>query len=108
MANAELLRRLALNDERATASIMNSGAGSADPLPLDERSQALLRIAALIASESAGSSYQWAVNVARAAGATDEEIIGVLCAVASIVGSARVTVAAPTLAGALGYCIEEE
>jgi alkylhydroperoxidase/carboxymuconolactone decarboxylase family protein YurZ len=108
MQNAELLRRLSLNDERATAAIMNSAGSDTDEFRLDDKSQSLLRIAALIASDSAGTSYQWAVSVARAAGAADEEIISVLCSVAPIVGSARVTVAAPTLAAALGYSTEDE
>ena len=70
---------------------------------LGEKTQALLRIAALIAAESSPPSYQWAVSVALANGAGDDEIVGVLLSVAAVVGEARVTSAAPALASALGY-----
>jgi alkylhydroperoxidase/carboxymuconolactone decarboxylase family protein YurZ len=46
------------------------------------------------------------VHVALAAGATDEEIVGVLAAVAPVVGSARVNAAAPALGRALGYEVD--
>ena len=67
---------------------------------------ALLRIAALIATDSAASSFQWAVSTALASGAAEDEIVGVLCAIAPIVGSARVALAAPSLASALGYDLD--
>ena len=100
---AELLRRLALNDEGAVASIVAPGHEHGGANELDDKVVALLRIAALIASDSAVASYQWAVSRARAVGISDDEIVSVLCAIASIIGSARVALAARPLAAALGY-----
>ena len=101
---AELLRRLALHDERVVSSIVSAAGRDFEILELGDKTHALLRIGALISADSATTSYQWAVSSSpRAAGATDEEVVAVLCAIAPIVGSARVTVATPSLASALGY-----
>ena len=67
---------------------------------------ALARVAALIAAEASLASYQWAIDAAIAAGATEEDILDVLLAVAPVVGLARVTSAAPELALALGYDVD--
>ena len=99
---AGILRRLALNDERAVGSAL-SATTDFDLSPLGDKTRALLRIAALIAAESSPAAYQWAVSNAVASGAGDEEIVGVLLSVAGVVGEARVTSAAPALASALGY-----
>ena len=46
------------------------GARSRMPgLELGERTRSLVRLAALVATESAAPSYQWAVTIALAAGA---------------------------------------
>ena len=55
---------------------------------------------------AAPASYRLTVEHAYAAGATDEEIIGVLAAVAPAVGFARLVAAAPDLALAIGYDVE--
>ena len=52
---------------------------------LGDKPHALIRLAALIASQSAAPSYQWAVRF-RAAGVSDDEVAGVLMTVAPIVG----------------------
>jgi alkylhydroperoxidase/carboxymuconolactone decarboxylase family protein YurZ len=95
----ELLRRLAISDETAlvTAVLGKSRLG------LDRKTWALVRVAALIAVDSAVASYQWAIDEAIAQGATEEEVIDVLLAIAPVVGVGRVTSAAPELALALGY-----
>jgi 4-carboxymuconolactone decarboxylase len=104
----ELLRRLALNDE----NVVRSAVG-ADLLPLsggpelDAKTNALVRLAALMSIGAATSSCRAAVDVARAAGATDSEIVGVLVAVAPVVGGARVVGAAPRLALAIDYDVED-
>jgi len=105
-AHFELLRRLALNDELALNQVM-SGRRIEPPL-LDEKTSALVRVAAMVALESGGPpSYQWAVDAAHASGAEDEEIVQLLLAVAPIVGVARVNAAAPNLASALGYSADD-
>jgi hypothetical protein len=98
--NGELLRRLALNDDRALASVMNA---SPEVAP---KARALFQIAALVASESSFASYKWAVTTAFAEGATEDDIVSVLVSVGPIVGSARTASAAPMLASALGYDVD--
>ena len=104
----ELLRRLALNDE----NVVRAAVG-ADPRPLggglelDAKTNALVRLAALLSIGAATSSCRAAVERARAAGAGDAEIVGVLVAVAPAVGGARVVGAAPRLALAIDYDVED-
>ena len=105
----ELLRRLALNDE----NVVRSAVG-ADPLSLsggpdlDAKTSALVRLAALLSIGAATSSCRAAVECrARRRRATDAEIVGVLVAVAPAVGGARVVGAAPRLALAIDYDVED-
>ena len=100
------LRRLALNDEQSVAALLaqsdsESFGGCSDP-----QMRALVRLAALIASDGAPASYQSAVDAALAAGAPVEDLIGVLSAVATTIGSARIVAAAPLLARAVGFDID--
>jgi alkylhydroperoxidase/carboxymuconolactone decarboxylase family protein YurZ len=98
-----MVRRLSINDELATVMTL---ADTSSLFGLDDRTAALVRVAALIASESASATYQWAIDRAIVAGGTEEDVIDVLLAVAPVVGPARVTSAAPEVALALGYDIE--
>ena len=74
---------------------------------LDDRTVALVRVAATIAVDAGLSSIQHAVSVALAAGASSNEIVATLEALTPITGSARVVSSAPKLALALGYDVEE-
>jgi 4-carboxymuconolactone decarboxylase len=102
----ELLRRLSLGDEGVTGSALRATVAPSAGSSLDPAALALTRVAALIATEAALASYQWAVESALAAGASDTDIVDVLIAVAPVVGLARVAAAAPELALALGYDVE--
>jgi len=73
---------------------------------LDAKTHALVRLGASLAIDAAPSSYQSAVEPALAAGASVDEVVGTLIAVAPTVGLARVVSAAPELALALGYDVE--
>jgi hypothetical protein len=101
--SANVLRRLALSDEAAIGSIFCGDAAESDDSAPGDKVRAMVRLAALIATGSAMPSYQWTVNVALAAGASEAEITRVLLDVAPIVGGARVASAAPAIATALGY-----
>jgi alkylhydroperoxidase/carboxymuconolactone decarboxylase family protein YurZ len=100
----ELLRRLALNDETAVESTL--GMPLSGLSGLDAKSSALVQLASLIALCSSESSYEWAVSAALAAGATDEEVVGVLLAVSPMVGTARASWASNDIAAALGHEID--
>jgi 4-carboxymuconolactone decarboxylase len=104
----ELLRRLALNDERAVRAAVGAGTHPLDAAQdLDAKTRALVRLAALLSVGAATASCRATVDMARGAGATEQEIVGVLLAVAPAVGGARVVAAAPRLALAIDYDVED-
>lgn len=102
----ERLRSLAINDERFVRSVLGMELDSAELCRLDPKTHALVRLAALLAIDAAPSSYQSSVDAALAAGASIDEVVGTVIAVAPTIGLARVVSAAPELALALGYDIE--
>ena len=113
----EALRRLALDDERFVASILalhRDQRAAADPAATDEallrtvatldgRTRSLVGLAAIVAMSSGGASIESAVERALGAGATIEDVIGVVVSIAPEVGSARVVDCAPFVAAAVGY-----
>jgi alkylhydroperoxidase/carboxymuconolactone decarboxylase family protein YurZ len=99
----ELIRRLALNDERAVAAVLAPSAATAATLPpeLDAKTDALVRLGAVLSSGGTTSSCRVATERARAAGADDAEIVGVLVAVGPAIGMARLVEVARRLALAI-------
>ena len=75
---------------------------------LDGRTFGLVKIAALIALDAPPASYAWQVANALEDGATPEEILGVLKAVAPQVGGPKVVAAAPEIMLALGLALPDE
>ena len=98
----EHLRRLAVHDEAMLEAVAVNGSTSV----LDERTAALVRVGATVAVDAALSSFQHAVTLALAAGATSDEIVACLEAVTSVTGAARVVQCAPKVGLALGYDVE--
>ncbi len=74
---------------------------------LDDRSYALVKLAALIALDAPPASYVWQVGNAIAEGATPEDILGVLIAVAPQVGGPKIVSAAPEIMVALGLTLPD-
>jgi len=74
---------------------------------LDARGYALVKLAALIALDAPPASYLWQVSNALDAGATPEDLIGVLIAIAPQVGGPKVVAAAPELMVALGLSLPD-
>jgi 4-carboxymuconolactone decarboxylase len=103
-----LLRRLALNDEESVGMVLANGPDVAGPTALRPKVDLLVRLGALLALGAATTSLRATVERAIAAGATEEEIVGVLIAVAPAVGLARVVSSAPRLAVAIGYDLEAD
>src|SRR5512132_2730286 len=101
----EQLRRLAIHDE-AFVSLLLGEENAQVASALDARTTALVRVAATIAVDAAPSSFQHAVALAFAAGATNDEIVASLEAVTPVTGAARVVQCAPKVALALGYDVE--
>jgi 4-carboxymuconolactone decarboxylase len=103
----ERLRRLALHDDHFIGSMLAIHLDPVGASGLDPKACALVRLGALVALGAPCVSYQWSVQWALAAGATTDEIVGTLMAVAAITGVARVVAAAPELALALGYDLDK-
>jgi alkylhydroperoxidase/carboxymuconolactone decarboxylase family protein YurZ len=101
---AQLLRKLTIRDDALLQRVLaKEESGHPVESSLDPKTHALVCIAALIAMDAAAPSYLCAVERARAAGASDEEIVGCLLAVVRFLGEPRVVSAAPKLGLALGY-----
>ena len=100
----ETLRRLAVFDER----LVEAGFGL-DPTRisvLDAKTAALLQVGVSVAIGSSAVCLQWSTARALMAGATKDEIVDVLLAIAPVAGLGRVVSAAPEVATALGYDVE--
>lgn len=98
MDYTDRLRCLAINDASFVEVGIDVGSRA-----LDLKTQALVRLAALVAAGGSVPSYGAQADAAVNAGATADEIVEVLVGVIPIVGLPRVVAAAPTLALALGY-----
>jgi alkylhydroperoxidase/carboxymuconolactone decarboxylase family protein YurZ len=99
------LRSLGLNDARfaeGSAELVD-----VDPLALDPKTLELVRLAALVAVGGAVPSYGAQADAAVNAGATAAEIVDVLVGVIPVVGLPCVVAAAPKLALALGYDLDD-
>lgn len=109
MDHTELLRRLTVHDQGAVSDLYVGldPLSDAAPPPLDARTSALVRLAALIAVGGAVPSYGAQADAAIDAGATAAEIVDVLVAVMPVVGQPCVVAAAPKVALALGYDADE-
>ena len=101
----EILRRLAIIDE----GFVEDQTGLRLGLPgflLDPKTAALTRVGALAAIGAPGVCLEWSTTAALAAGATEDEITGVLLAIAPVAGLGRVAGAVPHVAAALGYDVD--
>ena len=81
-------------------------AESLEASSLDERTLMLVRIAALVAVDAPPASYLLNLEVAGKVGVDEEQVRGVVTAIAPIVGTARVASAASKMVRALGLAIE--
>ncbi len=99
--------RLTIGDPGLMAAIADPVGRPAVAPSLDGRTEAMVRIAALIALDAPASSYRAAVQDAQRSGATLDDLLTVLLALAGTVGSARIVSAAPKVAIAAGYDVEE-
>jgi 4-carboxymuconolactone decarboxylase len=102
-AQRERLHDIADSDESAIDDLIAIRVAEAvDTSDLDAKTFALINIAALIATGGDESSYLLHVTAALGAGATVDEVTGVLTAVGPNVGLFKMVAAADPLATALG------
>jgi alkylhydroperoxidase/carboxymuconolactone decarboxylase family protein YurZ len=95
----EHLRRVAMHDD-ALVDVIAVDGRSFPTSVIDERTEALMRIAATVSVNAAPSSFQHAVSAALAVGATQDDVVS-LEAVTPVTGGVRTSWAAqdPSLAG---------
>jgi alkylhydroperoxidase/carboxymuconolactone decarboxylase family protein YurZ len=101
-------RSIAIGDVDAIETAIGLREAQLAATGLDGRTFSLVKIAALIALDAPPASYAWQISNALAEGATAEDILGVLRAVAPQVGGPRVVAAAPEVMLALGLALPEE
>lgn len=106
-ATQDALNGLALGDLEVLGEALELREAAQESSGLDARTFSLVKIAALVALDSPPASYLWQVANALDAGATPEDILGVLRAVAPQVGGPRVVAAAPEIMVALGLALPE-
>ena len=106
MRYQDILRRLAIVDERFASDQAGLVLGPLGGQGLDPKVAALVRVAALAAIGSPDVCLEWSTSEALAAGATEEEVAGVLLSVAPVIGLGRVVAAANGVAGGCGYDID--
>ena len=99
----ETLRRLAMIDEDFVKDEAQLGIDPAQTSALDPKTAALLQVGACVAMGSPAVCLEWSAGRALAAGASEDEIAGVLLVIAPVAGLGRVVCAAPDVATALGY-----
>lgn len=106
-ATRTALAELALGDPELLGEGLEMRAQMQRQSGLDPRTFALVKVAALIALDAPPASYLWQVGNALDDGATPEDLIGVLRAIAPQVGGPRTVAAAPELMVALGLALPE-
>jgi alkylhydroperoxidase/carboxymuconolactone decarboxylase family protein YurZ len=106
MRYQEILRRLAIIDEGFAGEQAGLALSLPGPSDLDPKVAALARVGALAALGSPDVCLEWSTSQALAAGASEDEVTGVLLAVAPVIGLGRVAGAAAGVADGLGYDIE--
>jgi 4-carboxymuconolactone decarboxylase len=101
-ATRDALVGLSRGDQRVLDEMTGLRKTEQESSGLDPRTFSLVKIAALIAVDAPPASYLWQVAGALDSGATPEDLVGVLRAVAPQVGGPRAMAAAPELMVALG------
>jgi len=86
--------------------ITSINAAAIEASSLDIETQIIARIAALVAVDAPPASYMMHLGAAGETGVTEEQVQGVLCAIAPLVGTARIVSAAGKMVRALGLALE--
>jgi len=102
----KILRRLAIVDDGFLEDKAGLGLCLSGERVLDPKTTALVRVAALAAIGSPAVCLEWGGARALAAGATEDEVIDVLLAIAPVAGLSRVVSAVPGMADTFGYDVE--
>ena len=104
----QTLTGVATGDTSLLDEVLGLREAQMESIGLDARTFALVKIAALIALDAPPASYAWQVGNALNDGASPEDILAVLRAVAPQVGGPRVVAAAPEIMLALGLSLPDD
>jgi 4-carboxymuconolactone decarboxylase len=104
----QTLTGVATGDVSLLEEILGLREAQMEAVGLDSRTFGLVKIAALIALDAPPASYAWQIGNALNDGASPEDILAVLRAVAPQVGGPRVVAAAPEIMLALGLDLPED
>jgi 4-carboxymuconolactone decarboxylase len=96
----ERLRALAEGQSSVLEAMAQMRLGALERSGLDEETYLLIRLAALVATDAGPASYRAQLRAAGHTRLSMAKVLGVLVAIAPVVGSARVLSAASTLARA--------
>ena len=105
MDYTDVLRSLTIEDKQFAERLVERS--DITPAVLDPKTVAFARLAALVAIGGAVPTYCALTDAAIAMGATPDEIVEVLVAIVPTVGLPRAVSAAPSVAMALGYDVED-
>jgi alkylhydroperoxidase/carboxymuconolactone decarboxylase family protein YurZ len=94
------LRALAAGRDWVLEAVTQMQTGALERSTLDRQTHRLVRLAALVATDAGPASYRAHLGAAGTTGLSMTEVLGVLVAIAPVVGSARVLSAASALARA--------
>lgn len=101
------LRGLSSQDEEIIESLVAMQVTNVENSGLDPKTHSLCRLAALVSIDAPLASYAWQAEVAIESGATIDDMVGVLIALAPTVGMTRIVAAAGKLAVLYDIAIEE-
>jgi hypothetical protein len=102
-----VLRSIVLRDTPMLEGLLAMHLENQEASGLEPRDYALVKIAGLIGANGPAASFAWHIGVGREGGLTDEDISGVLVALAPTVGMARVVSAATEMALAMHIDVEK-
>jgi 4-carboxymuconolactone decarboxylase len=97
----EALQGIALGDGAVIEEVLKLHADNFADSKLDKKSYGIARIAALIATGAPEGSFVTNIKVAKEWGVTDDDLVGILIALAPMVGTVKIVAAAPAIAVAL-------
>ena len=103
----DVLRGLAVNDRTLISGWLSTTRGLPNPVQIGERTQAIARVAAIIAKDGSVQTFRWTIGDALGLGVTPDEIVGLMLAIAPLIGVAEIVNTAPKVALALDYDLDE-
>jgi 4-carboxymuconolactone decarboxylase len=106
-ATRDLLGSIAMGDPDLMAAGLEMRTEFQVRSGLDARTYSLVKLAAIMAIDAPPASYLWQVANAVEAGATADDMVGVLIAIAPQIGGPKLTAAAPELMVALGLTLPD-